>query len=293
MPVTPAGREFTPMVLRSTAILFAVAVIAAPQSTTPSPPRFEVASVKPSGPKSVRGEGGGPGRKDPTHYRYQAATIEDLITTAYHVDYFQVASKAPIDRATFDVEANVPENATREEFRAMLRNLLEERFHLKAHVESREFAGYELVVAKSGLKIKESGAAAEAHEDSRRPPGDEGFPELPLGRPGLISRNTAINGVMLTRLRARQEPFSVLADVLHTPGEEPVVDKTGLTGKYDFTLEYGSEMSGAPRPGEPQTPVGASIFTALPQQLGLQLIAKKLPFDVVVVDSVDRAPTEN
>ena len=103
---------------------------------------------------------------------------------AYHVDYFQVSSKTPIDRETFDLEANVPEeNATREQFRAMLRNLLEERFHLKAHVESREFAAYELVVAKSGLKMKESGAAAPASEDSRRPP-DEGFPDLPPGRPG-------------------------------------------------------------------------------------------------------------
>jgi uncharacterized protein (TIGR03435 family) len=279
--------------LRSAAILFtAAAAIAASQSATPSQPRFEVASVKPSGPKSVRGEGGGPGRKDPTRYRYQAATIEDLITTAYHVDYFQVSSKTPIDRETFDVEANVPENATRTEFRAMLRNLLEERFHLKAHVESRQFAAYELVVAKSGLKIKESGAAA-APEDSRRPPGDEGFPDLPPGKPGLTSRSTVVNGFLLIRLRARQEPFSMLAEILHTPGEEQIVDKTGLTGRYDFTLEYGNTMPGASREGDAQIPIAASIFTVLQQQLGLQLIAKRLPFDVVVVESVDRAPAEN
>ena len=274
--------------LRSTAILFtAAAAIAAPQLQ----PRFEVASVKPSSPKSVRGEGGGPGRKDPTRYRYQAATIEDIIVTAYHVDYFQVSSKTPIDRETFDVEANVPENAIRTEFRAMLRNLLEERFHLKAHVESRQFAAYELVVAKSGLKIKESGAPAAA-EDSRRPP-DDGFPDLPPGKPGLISRNTIVNGFLLTRLRARQEPFSTLAEMLHTPGEEQIVDKTGLTGKYDFTLEYGNTMPGASREGDAQTPIAASVFTALQQELGLQLIAKKLPFDVVVVESVDRVPAEN
>ncbi len=278
--------------LKSTAILFAIApAIAAAQSPTLSQPRFEVASVKPSGPKSVRGEGGGPGKKDPTRYRYQAATIEDIIVTAYHVDYFQVSSKTPIDREIFDVEANVPENATREQFRAMLRNLLEERFHLKAHVESREFAAYELVVAKSGLKIKESGAAA-APEDSRRPP-DEGFPDLPPGRPGLVSRNTMVNGFLLTRLRAIQEPFSVLAGILHTPGEEQIVDKTGLTGKYDFTLEYGNDMPGASREGDAQTPIAASVFTALQQQLGLQLIARKLPFDVVVVEAVNRSPAEN
>jgi uncharacterized protein (TIGR03435 family) len=274
--------------MRSAAILCAVAAgIAAPPQST----RFEVASVKPSGPESVRGESGGPGRKDPTRYRYRAATIEDLIVTAYRVDYFQVSSKIPIDRATFDVEANVPENATRDDFRAMLRNLLEERFHLAAHVESREFAAYELVVGMSGLKIKSGDAGAV--EDSRRPPGDEGFPDLPLGKPGLIARNTMSNGFLLTRLRARQEPLSALAEILHTPGDEPVVDKTGLAGKYDFTLEYGNEMPGASGNAEAQTPVAASVFTAVQDQLGLQLIAKKLPFDVVVVDSVDRAPTGN
>jgi uncharacterized protein (TIGR03435 family) len=98
---------------------------------------------------------------------------------------------------------------------------------------------------------------------------------------------------MLTRLRARQEPFSVLADILHTPGDERVVDKTGVTGKYAFTLECGNEMPGVSRGSDASTPIAASFFTALPQELGLQLIARKLPFDVVVVDSVDRAPVEN
>lgn len=75
----------------------------------------------------MRGEEGGLGRKDPTHFRYQLATLKDLIAIAYHVDCFQVSSETPVDRETFDLEANLPVGA-KEQFRAMLRSLLEERF---------------------------------------------------------------------------------------------------------------------------------------------------------------------
>lgn len=269
-------------------ILWAAAAVQA----QPAPEKFEVASIKPAGPQSVRGREGGPGTKDPTHFRFQSATVEDLIVIGYHVDYFQVTSKVPIDREHYDVSANVPENATREQFRLMMRNLLEERFHLKAKVESREFAGYELVVAKTGLKLKESSSAAAPTHESRRP-ADDGFPDLPPGRPGLISNHTMSGGFVLVRTRARQEPISILAQSLHAPGEAPVVDRTGLTGKYDFTLEYTTDVPGSAHDGDSATPVAPSVFTALQQQLGLQLVAKKLPFDVVVVEAVDRAASEN
>ncbi len=270
----------------------AVAAVAQPQTAPPETLKFEVASVKPSGPQSVRGSEGGPGSHDPTHYRFQSANLDDLITTAYHVNYFQISSKTALDHERFDVAVNVPEGATRDQFRQMMRNLLDERFHLRAHLESREFAGYELVVAKSGLKMKEHDAASAAPPpDTRRPSGDDGFPDLPPGRPGMISRQTMSGGFLLIRVRAQQEPMKVLADMLHVPGEGPIVDKTGLTGKYDFTLEYTQDMPSTAHDGE--TPVAASLFTALPAQLGLQLIAKKLPFDVVVVESVEKTPTEN
>ncbi len=252
--------------------------------------KFEVASVKPSTPQSVRGSEGGPGTKDPTHYRFQSVTLRDLVAIAYHVDYFQITSKSALDRDRFDLGANVPEKATRAEFRTMMRALLEERFHFQAHVESREFAGYELVVAKTGLRLKESGASAAAQPE-KRAPGDEGFPDLPVGRPGLISNQRVSGGSILVRLKAQQQTVSSLTGFLHAPGEEPIVDKTGLTAKYDFTLEYANDLP--TRDGEARTSDAPSIFVALQQQLGLQLIAKKLPFDVVVVEAFDRLPTGN
>jgi uncharacterized protein (TIGR03435 family) len=207
------------------------------------------------------------------------------------VDYFQISSKIPLDRDRFDVSAKVPAGATKQDFCLMMRRLLEERFHLKAHVESRDFPAYALVVAKSGLKIQESGSGDPTPVADKRSPRWDGFPDLPPGKPGLTSSHSTSGGFILVRTRARQEPVSVLAEALQTPGSQPVVDMTGLTGKYDFTLEYTHDLPGTPHDGE--TPVAPSLFTALQQQLGLQLVAKKLPFDVVVVESFDRMPVGN
>src|SRR4051794_15894961 len=88
---------------------------------------FEVASVRPSGRDTESVEEGGPGSSDPGRYRYTGATLEDLIVTAYHVEYFQVASKTALDRDRFDLIAKVPAGATRQQFRLMLQNLLTER----------------------------------------------------------------------------------------------------------------------------------------------------------------------
>jgi uncharacterized protein (TIGR03435 family) len=246
---------------------------------------FEVASIKPSGPKSVRGSEGGPGSKDPTHYTFGRMHLDDFILMAYRVDLFQVSSKLPLDRDEFDLTARVPAGATKEDFRGMMRNLLVERFRFVAHIESREFPAFEMVLAKGPLKL---GTEAATRLDS----GDD-FPKLTPGRPGMTARNSMAHGHMLTQIRGQQQPVSRLAEVLRTAEPRPVVDKTGLTGRYDFILEFAGDLpnGGADAAAEP---AGApDLNTALRDQLGLLLIAKKLPFDVVVVESFDRLPTEN
>jgi uncharacterized protein (TIGR03435 family) len=240
---------------------------------------FEVASIKPSGPDSGNVEEGGPGRPDPGHFRYTGATLEDLIVTAYNVEYFQVSSKLSLDRARFDVLAKVPPGATRAEFRTMLQNLLAERFRLKFHREDREFSGYALVVVKSGHKL-----------DSPPIP-VEGFPDLPPGRPGLVENHMPRNGHFLVRVRGQQKTAADIANALHVPGNAPVVDRTGLTGRYDFTLEYSYSGRASDQPSE--APPAPAVFTAVQQQLGLQLVSRRLPFEVLVIDSFDRTPTQN
>jgi uncharacterized protein (TIGR03435 family) len=250
---------------------------------------FEVASVKRSLNNSNRDSEGGPGTKEPGRYYFHSATLEDLIAVAYGVDYFQISSKTSLEGQRFDVDTKIPAGTTKEQFRAMMRNLLVERFHLKAHAEQREFPGYELVVAKGGSKLKESGDAP-----APLPPSiAEEFPELTPGRPGLASRNTTRDGNALVRMRGYREPVAKFVTGLHPPGGRPVVDKTGLTGLYDFTLEYSYPLSNA-SPDNPSQPSALpDLFTAIQQQLGLQLVSRKLPFDVVVVDSVDKTPIEN
>ena len=252
---------------------------------------FEVASIKLSGPQTPRGGFGGPGSADPGRYYFHQATLLDLIGIAYHVDYFQISSKTPLDQQRFDLDAKMSPDMTREQFRLMMRHLLEERFHLKAHVEQKEFPGYELVVAKGGPKLAETGIASPQPASRSRSKEDD-FPELPPDRPGMMSKHTSSGAYFIVRLRARAEPMSLFASWLHTPGDQPVVDKTGLTGKYDFTLEYAQTMQTAAAANADPPPL-PDIFRALQDQLGLQLVGKKLPFDVVFVDSVDKVPTEN
>jgi len=258
-------------------VLSATAGVALPQT-------FDVASIKLSGPQSVRESDGGPGSSDPGKYRFGKATLLDLIVEAYKVEYFQVSSKSPLDGQIFDFVANVPEGTTKEQFRTMMQNFLAERFHLKLHIESREFAAYELVVAKSGLRIKEGCGAASTRD---------GFPNLPPNRPGMISQHSMSGAFEVVRMRAQQEPISLLARFLPIGADLPVVDRTGLTGKYDFTLGYSKELSStaAGFPNDP--PALPNMFTAVQEQLGLQLVRARVPFDVLAVDSVDKAPTDN
>lgn len=272
---------------RRICLLFALVSAAAAQT------QFEVASIRPSGTQSVRGSDGGPGHRDPTRFTYGRAELLSLILMAYNVNPFQVSSHAPLDREAFDLAANVPAGATKEQFRVMLQNLLKDRFNLKVHLESKEFPAYELVVLKSGLKLKEAVAGESASRPDgppSRPAGDIGWPEFPPNVAHIVAQNSGIDGYGLTRVKAQFEPISLLATFLRPEDNLPVVDKTGLTGVYSFTLEYTTDRPGA----MPDTPPPApSIFTAVQQQLGLQLVSKKLPFDVVVVESFNKLPTDN
>jgi uncharacterized protein (TIGR03435 family) len=249
---------------------------------------FEVTSLKPSGPQSGNRIEGGPGTSDPIRYGYTSATLEDLIVIAWNVEYFQVSSKSVIDRDCFDLLAKIPPGTRKEQFRIMLQNLLIERFRLKLHLETREFSGYALVVARTGFKLygRTHGPAT-----SRGHSAPDGFPDLPPDRLGIISHHFMVDGHELVRMRVQQMPMSEIARSLHVPGEVPVVDQTGLTGKYEFTLEYAAPARDSQAVFE--MPTAASVFTAVQQQLGLQLISKRVPFNVVVVDSFSRVPSEN
>jgi uncharacterized protein (TIGR03435 family) len=295
---------------RIVVLLAAVTFAAAAQTLS-----FEVASVKPSAPLAngairimVRG---GPGTSDPGQITYQGRSLKDLISSAYGVKSFQVSGPGWLDTERFDIAAKIPDGTTKEQFNVMMQNLLAERFKLALHRETKDFPLYELTIAKNGPKLKPSTgdpSAADSGPPAGPPPiGKDGLPQLPAGRPGLMM-NFMPGGHR--RLMAVVQPVSALADMLSNLMDGPVIDKTGLTGKFDFTLEFVPEpgfgagpLGAAPPPppsADPGQPAGlaaadqlSGLFTALQEQLGLKLERKKGPLDVWVVDRAEKVPTEN
>jgi uncharacterized protein (TIGR03435 family) len=159
--------------------------------------------------------------------------------------------------------ANVPSGATRVQFREMLKALLIKRFHLQYHTETRDFPAYELSVSRNGPKL-----------NAPVPSGTDAFPDIPPNKSGYTSHQSFSGRYLLVRMRARQEPISILADVLKTSAGRPIVDKTGLTGRYDFTLAFTIDRPGAPPSADDDPSVAPDLFTAIQQQVGLQLTAK-------------------
>ena len=188
------------MSLRPAGIVLAAAAaitvaLAQPQTGGPAAPSFDVASIKPSGPQSIRGSEGGPGGSDPGLYRFGLASLLDLISVAYDVKVFQISSATPLDRQNFDLVAKIPDGATKQQFRAMLQNFLAERFHLKLHIQSKEFPAYELVIAKSGPKLSTPASRSQAKD---------GWPDLPPNRPGMAANLASAGGSLeLVRLKSQ------------------------------------------------------------------------------------------
>jgi uncharacterized protein (TIGR03435 family) len=276
--------------------LFVVAADFASGQTSERNLSFEVASVKQSGPGSVRNFEGGPGTKDPERFTATCAVLRDLLYRAYRVrgdDYLeQLSGPGWIDTEKYDVVVKIPPGTTRAQFQRMLQNLLAERFGLVVHHETKVLPIYELVVAKNGPKLKEAAeppAGQPVQSPGGRLPVDrDGFLILPAGQPNLAWRFGPGRLAHWTAKGQSMEAFAVALNQGLAAGRR-VIDKTGLTGKYDFTLYYEFPIPGAP-PSEDPAP---DLDQALQQQLGLRLVEGKAPFDVVVVDHADRVPTEN
>src|ERR1700722_14167194 len=143
-------------------ILSAVCIACVALEQSADSPAFEVAFVKRSAPVTP-GRGvffgparGGPGTSDPGQITWSYATLKGMLMTAYDVKNYQVTGPAWLDTERYEIAAKVAEGATKEQVRAMWRNLIAERFRVTLHHESKEFQVEELVIAKGGSKLKES-----------------------------------------------------------------------------------------------------------------------------------------
>jgi uncharacterized protein (TIGR03435 family) len=301
------------------ALVFCAAALA----QTPASPTFEVASIKPAAPQEMGrmmvGMRGGPGTPDPTQVTFTNMSLTNLVTVAYGIRDYQVTAPSWMDTTRFDVVAKIPAGATKDDFKLMMQNLLAERFKLVVHKDSKEVPIYALLVGKNGPKLKESPKEAPPADDAPAPGrggniaigppqrDKNGFPVLRGGRGNMIMMGP--NGRL--QMVGGHMTMSTLAANLSGQLGRPVIDMTGLTGEYDYQMEFTSEGLTAPR-GMPKPPPGAgpgpgeggrgaaeasepgpSIFTAVQDQLGLKLESRKGPMELVVVDSCEKTPTEN
>jgi uncharacterized protein (TIGR03435 family) len=254
---------------------------------------FEVASVK----SNTSGESNGNMRMQPGG-RVTATNmpVRPIITFAYQLAQYQLVGgpawlttdrydlvaklEADVNPATF-----VPGNDSPGPMQLALRNLLEDRFKLKVHRETREMDIFALVMARPdgspgpGLKptTQDCAAVAAAARQGTPPPTGPNAPFCGIqGAPG--------------RLKFGGLPAASLATAFAGPAGRMVVDRTGLAGSWDFELTFAVENRGPDSP--PADPNAPSFFTAVQEQLGLKLESTKGPVEVLVIDSVER-PTED
>jgi uncharacterized protein (TIGR03435 family) len=283
-------------------VLAAAGISTSPLMRAQSPaarPEFEVASVKLNTTGCANGRGGG-GAPPSGRISVTCIAMKDLIQAAYgtfangpnmNPGTLQVLG-APgwVDSDSYDIEAKPAGNATVDQmYGPMLQVLLEDRFKLKIHRETRELPVYVLTVAKSGNKLQASREGSCLSLDPSHPPTQPqpGQPPISFCGRTSIRRNGAkmtVDAFGIGMALFAGTTLSVRLDL-----DRPVIDKTGLQGIFDLHLEFGAPNS---------LPVGAaadmspSIFTALQEQLGLKLSPDKGPVDVLVVDHVER-PSEN
>jgi uncharacterized protein (TIGR03435 family) len=218
---------------------------------------------------------------DDTTFRATNVSLKHLLVNTYGIREGLISGlPAWAVSARYDVSAKVTEpnmkvlrNLSREQREAMLAAMLVERFHLQTHIELKTLPVYELVVAKDGPKLTTSAVA----------PPDVANPDAPGG--GSMS-------VHNTEMTATGIKLSELAGNLSFPLERTVIDKTGLTGRYDFRLIWTADNVADAAAGSGAADAPPNLFTAIEQQLGLKLQAAKGPVKTLVVDHVEE-PTEN
>lgn len=277
--------------------LFAVSLFRIVAQAQDASLQFEVASIKPSDPlpsnRPIRmGPSGGPGTDDPEMFRCSACTPAMLVLRAYDIKDYQLSGLDAHDSGAtrFEVTAKVPGGTTKEQFRVMQQNLLAERFKLVIHRAQKEMTTYDLVVGKNGHKMKVSppaipgaGPPQPPRFTGRMKRDENGFPILPAGRTGI----TIMMGDRAI-MRVADKTMDNFAEQLSNQLHLPVTNATGLTEKFDFTLAWFTEA--APTSSDD---TGPTLFQAVQQQLGLKLEQKKGMVDIIVVDHIEKMPTEN
>ena len=232
-----------------------------------SAPAFEVASVK----VNTSGESRTTDNLDNGRLMLHNYPMLGIIAFAYSISFDRIAGPQWLGTERYDIDAKfVPGTVrSRDDLLLMVQKLLAERFHLTIHHEQKPVPAWALVVGKNGLKLQPSATESEF--------------KATCGREGAQ-----------IACRCRKTTMAQLAEQLpHWVSrplfDAPVVDQTGLQGTYDFSLIW----TPTDKPDESVEPPGVSLFDAIQDQLGLKLELRKAPVDRLIIDHIDRVPTEN
>ncbi len=250
---------------------------------TPSPsPKFDAVAIKPAAPSAdgriMVGIRGGPGTPNPGQMDFWNISLAELIQNAWNVKGFQVSGPDWLQSERFDIQAKVPSGATKEQGRMMLQNMLADRFKLVLHSSTKDASIYALVIAKGGSKLKEAETGPNAAPPKRA---------MMVDRTGLM------------KMDLKGASMGAIVDMLGLQLDRPVIDMTGLTGSYDLLMEFAPDPAimamktggiGPPPSPDSNAP---TIFTALTDEAGLKLEARKGPVETVIVDSMEKMPTGN
>ena len=259
-------------------------------------------------------------------------SLADLIRIAYDVKPHQISGPDWMAAARFDITAKLPDGATKDQVNVCLRALLAERFKLTVHHEAKDRPIYALIAGKGGSKLKESEPEAPetdaAKKDAPPPMIVAGGQSVTAGRDGMSATvSGGPTGPVKVSISPAGEHFeasrmtmAALADMLTPMVDRPVVDMTDLIGTYQVAFDVplaeimamatkvaatagiampalppgagGGSAGGSGAAPTAADPTGASIFQSV-QQLGLKLDARQAPTDIIVIDHVERTPTED
>ena len=241
---------------------FACVPLAVPQAFAQQP-AFAVASIRPSA-SEVKFEHDGSTETTPGTLRMRDVSVETCIKWAYGVQYSQISGPAWIDSDKFDITAKADAAATDEQMKLMLQTLLADRFRLTFHHQDKELKAFVLTIAKGGAKVTPAAA--------------------PDAKP---YRQNSANGTVVKSMTIRE-----FGDFISGPLQMPVIDQTGLIGKYDFVLDFTPYLPDARNMGPDRPDTTSILMAAMEGELGIKMESRKTQVDVMVIDHVEK-PSAN
>ena len=306
-----------------------LAVAAGPagaQAQPATPVAFEVAAIRPAPPftelvpKIQSGEAKVGLTVEGSRVEIGFVSLEDLAGMAYNLKQYQMQGPEWMSQERFDIQARIPDGVSKDKVPEMLQALLADRFKMTIHKEKRDQLVYALTVGKNGAKLTH--AVAKPDETPAEPANSANggaenglFKVVQNGPNGVEVRSgttRSTGGPDGIHLEIGRIAMPALAQLLSTYVDRPVIDMTDLAGEYQVPLDLSLEdtrrstqrliaqlglqlplrQPAGASPDEASSPAGGSVFTSV-EKLGLKLVARKAPVEVIVIDHIERTPTGN